>query len=201
MSAYQACVLYRALKLHFTTDYDFKKYKGKVSYSKAQFEKNKHKFVYEKLAKKYSDDDLFNFFVANFLENDSIWVQDLLSQESYDNFVEFNKKQQSLSYVFENDLINIFTDNNQKRIFKTNSTDDFPLLLTKLLREEVSPETVIIMNEFLNFIPKWEKEIKDDFVWPRIKNKLFKYKVFVHYDKSKFKKVLIDTVKEYTESK
>ena len=52
MSGYQACVLYRALKLHFTTDYDFNKYKGKVKYTKAQFDKNKYKFVYEKLAKK-----------------------------------------------------------------------------------------------------------------------------------------------------
>ena len=89
MSGYQACVLYRALKLHFTTDYDFNKYKGKVKYTKAQFDKNKHKFVYEKLAKKYSDEELKKFFVANFLQNDTVWVQDLLSHEAYENYVEF----------------------------------------------------------------------------------------------------------------
>ena len=170
MSGYQACVLYRALKLHFTTDYDFNKYKGKVKYTKAQFDKNKHKFVYEKLAKKYSDEELKKFFVANFLQNDTVWVQDLLSHEAYENYVEFNKKQQSLTYVFENDLLNIFNDENHEKLFKSNS-NDFPLLLTKLLRDEVSAETVIIMNEFLHFIPKWEKNIKDDFIWPRIKLK------------------------------
>ena len=49
-----------------TTDYDFIKYKGKVNYSVSQFDKNKHKFVYDKLARKYSDDDLLKFFLANF---------------------------------------------------------------------------------------------------------------------------------------
>lgn len=196
MSAYKACCIYRALKLHFTTDYDFIKYKGKVNYSVSQFDKNKHKFVYDKLARKYSDDDLLKFFLANFLVNDTVWVQDLLSQEAYENFVNFNKRQQSLSYIFENDLINIFNDENHKKIFKSNSSD-FPLLLTKLLRNEVSSETVIIMNEFLNFIPKWEASIKDDFIWPRIKTKLLKYKPFLHYDKDKFKILLVNSVKEF----
>lgn len=197
MSGYKACCIYRALKLHFTTDYDYMKYKGKVKYSPSQFDKNKHKFVYEKLAKKYSEEDLVKFFVANFLHNETVWVQDLLSQEAYEIFVDFNKKQQSLSYLFENDLINIFGEENHKKIFKSGS-NDFPLLLTKLLRNEVSAETVIIMNEFLNFIPKWENNIKDDFIWPRVKTKLLKYKPFLHYDKSKFKKTLLETVKEFT---
>lgn len=198
MSAYKACCLYRALKLHFTTDYDFNRYKGKLKYSQAQFEKNKHRYVYEKLSKKYSDEDLKKFFIANFLQNDVIWVQDLLSQEAYENFVNYNKKQQSLSYVFENELLNIFSETNHKKLFKSNSSD-FPLLLTKLLRNEVSSETVIIMNEFIGFLPKWEETIKDDFIWPKIKQKMFKYRSFIEYDRSKFKTTLMNIVKEFTE--
>lgn len=196
MSAYKACCLYRALKLHFTTDYDFNKYHGKVKYTPEQFQKNKHKYVYEKLAKKYSDEDLKKFFIANFLQNETVWVQDLLSQEAYENFVNFSKKQQSLSYVFETDLLNIFGEENHKKLFKCNSSD-FPLLLTKMLRNEVCTETVIIMDDFMDFIPKWNKNIKDDFIWPRVKTKMLKYKPFLEYDKSKFKKTLIETVKEF----
>jgi hypothetical protein len=198
MSGYTACCLYRALKLHFTTDYDFNKYKGKVKYTPAQFDKNSHKYVYEKLAKKFSDEDLKKFFIANFLQNENVWVQDLLSQEAYENFVKFNTKCQSLSYVFEGELISIFGEENHKLLFKSNS-DDLPLLLTKLLRNEVSPETILIMNEFLHFLPKWEVNIKDEFVWPKVKLKLFKYRSFLEYDKSKFKKTFINTVKEFTE--
>jgi hypothetical protein len=198
MSAFSCCCLYKALKLHFTTDYDFNKYRGKVKYTVDQFNKNKHKYVYEKLAKKYSDDELKKFFLANFLKNETVWVQDLLSQEAYENYVEYNKKQQSLSYVFENDLLNIFSEENHKKLFTT-KTNDFPSLLTKLLRNEVCAETVIIMNEFMDFLPKWEKNIKDDFIWPRVKHKMFKYRSFLEYDRSKFKKTLINTVKEFAE--
>jgi hypothetical protein len=198
MSAYKACCLYRALKLHFTTDYDYNKYHGKLKYTPSQFDKNKHRYVYEKLAKKFSDDDLKKFYIANFLQNDVVWIQDLLSQDAYDNFVQFNKKQQSLSYVFENELINIFSEPNHKKLFKSNS-NDFPLLLTKLLRNEVSSETVIIMNEFIGFLPKWEETIKDDFIWPKIKHKMFKYRSFLEYDRSKFKATLLNIVKEFTE--
>ena len=198
MSAYKACCLYRALKLHFTTDYDFNKYKGKLKYTPSQFEKNKHRYVYEKLAKKFSDEDLKKFYIANFLQNDAVWVQDLLSQDAYDNFVQFNKKQQSLSYVFENELLNIFSESNHKKLFKSNS-NDFPLLLTKLLRNEVSSETIIIMNEFIGFLPKWEETIKDDFIWPKIKHKMFKYRSFLEYDRSKFKTTLLNIVKEFAE--
>lgn len=195
MSGYTACCLYRALKLHFTTEYDFHKYKGKIKYTPTQFNSNKHKYVYEKLSKKYSDDELKNFFVANFLENEIVWVQDLLSQESYENFMNYSKRQQSLFYFFENDLINIFQED-PKKLFKS-SSNDFPLLLIKLLRGEISKETLIIMDDFIHFMPKWDKMIKDDIIWPRIKTKLVKYKPFLHYDNSKFKKTLIETVKEF----
>jgi hypothetical protein len=198
MSAYMCCCLYRALKLHFTTEYDFNKYRGKVKYTVDQFNKNKHKYVYEKLAKKYSDDELKKFFLANFLKNETVWVQDLLSHEAYENYVEYNKKQQSLSYIFESDLLNIFSEENHKKLFTTKS-NDFPSLLTKLLRNEVCTETVIIMNEFMDFLPKWEKNIKDDFIWPRVKHKMFKYRSFLEYDHSKFKKTLINTIKEFAE--
>lgn len=197
MSAYTACCLYRALKLHFTTDYDFNKYKGKVKYTPAQFNSNAQKYVYEKLTKKYSDEELKKFFIANFLQNENVWVQDLLSQEANEVFVKFNKKYQSLSYIFESEIIDIFSHENHKLLFKSNS-NDFPLLLTKLLRNEVSPETILIMNEFLRFLPKWEEDIKDEFVWPKVKLKLFKYRSFLEYDRSKFKKVFVDTVKEFT---
>jgi hypothetical protein len=198
MSGYNVCCLYRALKLHFTTDYDYSKYNGRINYSVAQYEKNKHKFVYEKIHKKYSGNNLLNFLIANFIQNENVWVQDLLSQESYELYVKYNKKIQSMSYTFENDLLNIFSESDHKQIFKS-SSNDFPLLLTKMLRSEVSLETVIIMNEFLNFIPKWEQDIKDDFIWPRIKSKLIKYKPFIEYDKSKCKIILKNSIAHITQ--
>ena len=137
------------------------------------------------------------FFISNFLNNETVWVQDLLSQDSFEVYTNFCKKSQSLSYIFKNDLLNIFGEENHKKLFKCEN-NNFPLLLTKMLRDEICTETVIIMDDFMDFIPKWDKNIKDDFIWPRVQTKMLKYKPFLEYDKSKFKKTLIDTVKEFT---
>lgn len=195
MTGYQVCVLYKALKLHFSSDYDFIKYKGKVKYSVMQYQNNKHKYVYEKLSRKYSDTDIKKFFIANLLQNERIWIHELLAQEAHDNFVQFNKKHQSLSYVFENDLLNIFSVENHQEIFKCDK-GDFPLLLTKVLRGEVCMETLIIMDRFMEFVPRWESRICDTYIWPSVKTKLLKYKPFLTYDTVKFKQTLVDCIKE-----
>jgi hypothetical protein len=196
VSAYKACCLYRALKLHFTTDYDFIKYRGKVKYTVDQFNKNKQIFVYEKLSKKFSDEELKYFFIANFLQNENVWINDLLSHEAIEIYTQYSKRQQSLSYVFENDLLNIFNEEHIKNLFKCNS-DDFPLLLKKLFRNEICLETLIIMNNCFPFLHKWDERIKDTIIWPKVKQKLFKYNEFLVYDKSKFKSILINSIEEY----
>ena len=196
MNGYSACCLYRAIKLHFNTDYDFIKYNGKVRYPVSSFNINKQRYVYDKLAKKYSDEELKQFYLANFVNNESIWIQDLLCNEAQDVYTQFIKRKQALSYTFENDLLNIFDFNDHKKLFKCDSKE-FPVLLTKLMRNEICIETVIIMNKFLKFVYKWDKSITDDICWPNIRNKLIKYEPFLEYDKDKFKTSLVKRVEEF----
>ena len=56
MTDYEAYTTYLALKLHFSTDYDFFRYNGKVSASPESFKKRKEKYQFVKLAKKLSDE-------------------------------------------------------------------------------------------------------------------------------------------------
>ena len=44
MNEFDACQLYMALKLHFTTKYDYFKYNGKTKFTVAQFNKRKDKY-------------------------------------------------------------------------------------------------------------------------------------------------------------
>lgn len=198
MTGYKTCLLYRALKLHFTTEYDFFNYNGKVKkFTTEIYNKNPHKFVYEKIGTKYSDKDMIYFFVSNFIKKENIWIQELLEPEAFDNFIELTKKHQSLFYHFESDTFNLFSDNDPKELFKCQD-NSLPLLLKKMLRGEINIETVVIMNKFMKFIPKWEKTIDDEFVWPHLRNKLIKYEPFLQYDKIKFKNALINCIDEFT---
>jgi len=85
---------------------------------------------------------------------------------------------------------------NHKTLFKC-SDNNFPVLLTKLLRGEVCIETLIIMDRYIEFVQKWNINIHETYLWPSIKTKLLKYKPFVKYDTVKFKQILLDTINEH----
>jgi len=63
-TGFAAFALYNALKTHFTsTSYDFFKYNGKTNVSKETFMKHKSKYQFYKLSRKYTLEELRNFFI------------------------------------------------------------------------------------------------------------------------------------------
>jgi len=191
MTGYEAFGLYQALKLHFSQEsYDFFKYNGKSNVSVTAFENRRDKYHFYKLSRKYSNkEELTDFIVANMLVSDKSWVGDLLSEDADVRYRTRKKTLQSLSYVFENDCRTIFEGlNDPNSVIKTDG--DYPVLLTKALRGEVSIETLCILNSILNFFPMWNKKITDTIRWPDFRRKCEKYASFLPQDVVKFKMIL-----------
>lgn len=189
ISAYNMCILYRALKLHFTTDYDYVKYSGRVLYPEDNFKDNTSKYLFEKLANRLDKDDAINFIIANLLEHETIWIMDLVNNlESYENYTQYKKRIQSLYNTVENDLINIF-DNNRSNILIAND-GEYPELLKLLFRKEICIETVIILNDLMEIIPKWNDWIKDDIKYPYYARKIVKYGALLKYDRAKYRQLV-----------
>jgi hypothetical protein len=46
-------------------------------------------------------------------------------------------------------------------------------------------------------MPRWEKQITDDIVWPTHRRIIKKYTPFINYDKQKFKEILKEKIKEH----
>ena len=197
-TGFAAYALWNALKLHFTSEsYDYFKYNGKTNVSKQTFTTNKSKYQFYKLSRKYNLEELKDFYVANFIQGKGDWVGDLL-QDGDENYTKWQKTQQSLTYTFENDII-VLLDNkvenpNDLLVVRNN---EFPKLMQYTTQGDITLETLIILNDLMNFFPMWEKEIYDDIVWPSFKTKCVKYKPFLHYDKEKFKQILKEKIKEY----
>ena len=84
---FAAYAIYNSLHLHFTSkSYDYFKYNGKTNVSKDTFLKRKDKYKFHKFARKYSLDELRDFFVANFIEGNVNWVGELDSEEGETNY-------------------------------------------------------------------------------------------------------------------
>ena len=100
--AFDVYICYLALKRHFSSNYDYFKYNGKVNARIDAFENRKDKFFFFKLAKRK---DYKDFLLANMVNNPDVWVGDLVdSQTANETFTEWSKRQQSLGYVFGNEL-------------------------------------------------------------------------------------------------
>jgi hypothetical protein len=200
-TGFEAYALWNALKLHFTSDsYDYFKYNGKTNVSKQTFTTNKSKYHFYRLSRKYLPEDLKNFYIANFIEGKGDWVGDLL-QDGQDNYNKWLKRQQSLTYTFENDIMYLFDLVDGAEFF---SRDDilkpigggWPMLITKLMQNKVSLESVCILVDLVGCMPRWEKQITEDIIWPTWRRIIKKYTPFIQYDKNKFLHILKKKIHE-----
>lgn len=194
-SGYAAFVMYNSLKLHFTSkSYDYFKYNGKTNVSSVTFLKRKDKYTFYKLSRKYTIDELRDFYVANFLEGDS-WVGDM-ARDGEEVYKKWQKTQQSLTYTFENDIMYLLADGQSPDTMLEVKPNSYPLLMRMTQLKQVSLETLCILNDIMNFFPMWNKKIDDDIIWPDFKMKCEKYTPFLHYDKVKFRQILKEKIKE-----
>lgn len=195
-TGYAAYALYWGLKLHFEGNYDYFKYNGKTKVSKDTFEKSKVKFHFYKLSRKYTFDELKDFYVANFLHRDIRIPQNLLNVESEECYKKWQKTNQSLTYTFEQDIMHLFElVNSPEELLKVNG--DYPLLLQKAMQEDIAIETLCIMNDLMGFFAMWTKNISDTVIWPDYEKKCIKYTPFILYDKNKFRNILKEGIREH----
>lgn len=197
ITGYEAFGIFQALKLHFTSDsYDFFKYNGKSRVSVDAFENRKDKYHFYKLSRRLTNrDELIMFIVANFVQNENIWVGDLLTEESETIYRQRQKVIQSLSYIFENDCKVIFEDCKDPNEVLS-SSGDYPSLLTMALRKEITIETLIVLNSILQFLPMWNRKIADTIRWPTYRRTIVKYSEFLPKDVTKFKMILKKVIDE-----
>ena len=188
---YICFTLYNGIKTHFSSkSYDFIKYHGKTNVSKESFLKRRDKYSFFKAARKYSLDDVKNYFIANIVYRDAVWIGDMLSPEGEDAYKLWQKNNQSLQYKFKNDIITLLEKYDDPESMLKVVDGQHPPLLEEMIGKNIMFETVTILNDLMGFFKVWDKKINDDVIWPEYKLKCEKYAPFIVYDKAKFKEVL-----------
>ncbi len=178
---------YLAIKQHFTSNYDYQKYNGKVRATEESFLKRRDKFFFKKLEKKYSKQELEMYFVSNFINNSNKWIGNLLSQDSEKVFLDYKKNQQSLSYTFKSQMEFLRDTKLKNKIFEVK--DGHPILFKYYLQGKITLQTLLILNDEINFIPYWTSKM-NDIVWENEFKKISKYRSFFEYDKMLFKNII-----------
>jgi len=185
MEEFEAYKLYLCLKQHFEGKYDYFKYNGKIKANKDSFLKRKDRIFFQKLAK---HKNLRNFLVANFIENSKIWVRDLAySEQAEQTYQKWLKKQQSITYIFKQDIEKL--DNKFDILFVVKN-NEHPELFKSYLASDITIETLCILLEISKAKPYWDKKLKYDLVWEEYSKRIEKYSPFIEYDKDKIKNII-----------
>ena len=189
MDEFSVYKMYLALKLHFTTDaYDVIKQRGKVRASRQAFAKRTDLFSIKKISKNYTDDEVANFLVANFVSGDR-WGG-MFDTDAGQRYTLWKKKIESLSYNFTQDLDNLIQECEDSGIDSstifTVSKGQHPYIIKAFLRKTISIETLVILDKLTGFIETFDKEISDTIVWPDISRLIKKYKPFLVIDVEKY---------------
>ena len=198
IEAFQTYKYFMAIKLHLTTDrYDVFESDGRVAGSRATFEKRNDRFLFEKLGRKFSTPrELIEFFVANIAYGNTSVIY---SQESDDYYRQWLLRKESRTRFFKQQLgqIHNYLEVNHKKYDDLFTIDEsVPELLNLYVGGYVHLETVVILNDFENFLHRWEPLCM---IWGDQLRILNKIKNFVKYDKTKIELIYNSYKEEFSE--
>lgn len=181
------------MKLHFESDtYDALKYNYKTSARPQAFFKRRDKYHFAKLGRKFdSVDDLVNFLVAQFTHSsDNTWIGNMLNDE--ETYKEWQKRIQSLSYTFENDINTLEeTVDSFDSLFEIPDDSPYPRVINAYMQGTITLETVVILESLTGFMRVADRRVTDTIMWPEISKRIRKYKPFLRFNEKKIKNIVL----------
>ena len=185
---------YLSLKNHFTKDhYDYHKYRGKTRATVQAFYKRKDRFWFEKFARQKNDKEVEEFFVSNFIYSTdpaTMWIGEMI-KEGEGRYQEWKKKNQSLSYIFKEEVENVFDEQKVDDAF--DCSKGHPPILKSYLGGDTSLETMVICDIIFGYGKDFDKRLNDP-VWETVSRKIKKYKPFININVPRYKKILKEVV-------
>jgi len=188
MTPFECYKTYSALKLHFTSDYNYFHYNGAIKLKPESFEKRNDKIFFAKIAKHA---DPLNFMMVNILDNPKVWIRSMAySSDAENKYSSWLKRKQSLTYIFKEDIKKLNKDFDKNIVVESNS---HPSIVVKYLGGEISLETLCIVASITTgCLRYWDKVMSDDPIWDEISRKIKKYVPFLNINASKYKKIMLD---------
>ena len=187
---------YLSMKSHFTNKkYDFIKYGGKSRATITSFNKRKDKYWFEKTSRKYSDQEITDFLLSNFITTETpqnLWIGEIINSGER-TYADWMRRQQSLTYLFKEQSKELLSENKLEEVF--NCSKGHPLILKRYLGGSISLETFAIFEKIFSFGKKFDEKLKDP-VWESVSLKLKKYLPFLNINVFQYKKFLRELINE-----
>jgi len=203
VNGFEVYKIYLAVKLHFTSknqSYDFHKHNGRTTARLETFTKRRDRYFFHKLSKSYNDKSIVDYFLSNFVSNTNLWVGDIIGKSGDETYKEWSKKLESLQYYYEQDIDYIIERMATKDIkfndLFTSVNGQHPPIVKMFLAKKINFETLIILDDILKFTKGLSLSITETVLWPKLSDRMKRYKPFLTYNITKYKISLRDKLKE-----
>ena len=203
MDGFKAYRYYLAIKLHFTTEkFNVFENRGNVKGTREAFNARNDRYIFEKLAKKFeTDKDIIQFFVANFAYGNESAIYE--GREADANLTLWNKRKQSITQVFVDDLAKMLTYIEVNKLTPDSLfnfvDDEYPVALKLFIGGQISIETLRIIDDRHPIIQPWTDNAIVQNIWSGELLRVKKLTGFVKYDKIKMKMIFTHFMEEIAE--
>ena len=119
-----------------------------------------------------------------------MWIGEIINSGDR-TYSDWSRKQQSLSYIFKEQITQLFEEYQLDDLF--DCSDGHPPVLREYLGDHIDLETLVILEKVFHFRSQFDKKL-DDPVWETVSMKIRKYDPFINIDVLQYKKVLRDVV-------
>ena len=203
MNGFEVYKVYLAIKLHFTSknqSYDFHKHGGRTTARLETFTKRRDRYFFHKLSKSYNDITIVDYFVSNFVTNTNLWVGDIIGHSGDEAYKEWSKRLESLHYYYEQDIDYILERMTANKMhfddIFTSKDGQHPPILKMVLSKKICVETFVILEDILSFAKRLDKDISETVLWPKMHDRVIRYRPFMKFNNTKYKMTLKNKLKE-----
>lgn len=197
MHPFEAYQTFITLKAHFkNSGFDYHSF-GKVKVAPQTFERRKDRYYFEKLAKRYSRDEMVEFFLSQILANRG-WVGDMLGEEAQTEHLARMKRVQALQYQVKTEMNKLWEDcKDDPMCFNnlfTHSEGTHPKIFRLVMEKKISPETFLVLDDLLSFTKLWQMD--GDPIWEEVGIPILRYAPFLHLDtrRDELKKIISEII-------
>ena len=185
---------YLSMNSHFNNhNFEFFKYGGNSRATMTSFNKRKDKYWFEKTSRKYSDQQVLDFLLSNFVIADNpqnLWIGEIINSGER-NYADWMRRKQSLTYLFKEQSEKLLSENELQTVF--DCSKGHPVILKRYLGGEISLETLTIMEKVFSFVKDFDKKLTDP-VWETVSLKIKKYIPFININVYNYKKILKEVI-------
>ena len=129
------------------------------------------------------------------MSNESVNPKWLTGDQALENYNKWKKNQQSITRIFDQDLKKCLDIYDSFGImFVTESRNSHPPIVKMIQSGKIEIQSAIILDHYLNWIDYVEREVDDEWIWPRIRNMLRKCQPFIKFNETKCKEILKNRV-------